>query len=225
MSSSAKLYRQGKPLREIVGEEIRGQIFSGALPPGSRLVERELAQRFEVSRLPVREALRVLQNEGLVEYLPSRGMAVRVLDEKQVLELFDIREALEVLAARRASEHLDRAGADRLRGLVEVSRRAAAAGDLTAAHQANSDFHDQITTISGNSLLQDMLEPLHRRLQWLFRQIADFEQVTDEHDQLCRVIVSGDPEAAAAVAREHVLTYRRLTMEYLFSTAAHEPRH
>lgn len=219
MSSSIKLYRNGKPLRETVGAEIRARIFSGAFPPGARLVERELAERFSVSRLPVREALRVLQNEGLVENLPSRGMAVRVLDEKQVLELFDIREALEVLAARRASEHIDDAAAGRLRALVETSRRAAAAGDVEAAHQANSDFHEEIIALSRNSLLQNMLEPLHGRLQWLFRQIADFGQVTAEHDELCQAIVSGDPDRAAAVAREHVATYRRLTRDYLFSAA------
>lgn len=215
-SPSSKLYKKQKPLREIVGDEIRARIYSGSFPPGFRLVERDLADMFEVSRLPVREAIRVLQNEGLVEPLASRGTVVKTLSRQEVSELFDIREALEVMATRQATERVDDDSSSRLRASIDESQRAIRRGDLDAAHAANASFHDQILALSGNVLLQHMLEPLIARLHWLFRQIPDFEQLCAEHDALCEAISSGDPDAAAEAARTHVLSYKQQTLEFLF---------
>ncbi len=213
---SSKLYRNQKPLRDIVGDEIRSRIFSGSFAPGTRLVERELAERFDVSRLPVREALRVLQNEGLVENLPSRGIVVKTLTERDVVELFDIREALEVLAVRLAAARVADNVPNKLRQFVNESQEAISRGELDAAHSANSQFHDEIIALSDNALLQSMLEPLLGRLHWLFRQIPDFERLSSEHDELCSAIEAGEPARAAEVARAHVLSYRRRTLAYLF---------
>lgn len=215
-SFSSKLYKHHKPLRDIVAEEIRSRIFSGSFLPGARLVERDLAGLFSVSRLPVREALRILLNEGLVENLPSRGMIVRTFDKREILELFDIREALEALAASQSTQRAGKAGLDKLEELVDGAREAVARGDLNSAHLANSQFHDEIISLSGNALLHDMLEPLLGRLHWLFRQIPDFEEVCVEHDVLRKAIASGDPEIAASTARSHVGYYRTRTIEYLF---------
>ena len=215
-SPSSKLYKNEKPLREIVGNEIRSRIFSGDFPPGYRLVERDLAEMFQVSRLPVREAIRVLHNEGLVEPLPSRGIVVKTLSRREINELFDIREALEVLATRQAAERIDDAAVRALRESIEASERSIAVGDLDAVHAANSRFHDQILALSGNSLLQHTLEPLIARLHWLFRQIPDVEQLCAEHGVLCDAIGSGDPDAAAEAARSHVLSYKHQTLEFLF---------
>jgi DNA-binding GntR family transcriptional regulator len=172
---------------------------------------------FAVSRLPVREALRVLLNEGLVENLPSRGVVVSTLNRRQVSELFDIREALEVLAVRQATERIAEGAQNSLEELLAEARAAFKEGDLDAAHDANSRFHDQIIALTGNELLQTLLEPLLGRLHWLFRQVSDFEQVTAEHEDLARAILSGDPERAAVSARTHVTTYRSRTLAYLFT--------
>ena len=215
-TQSNKLYRNEKPLRDIVGEEIRMRIFNGTFPPGARLIERDLAEMFSVSRLPVREALRVLLNEGLVENLPSRGVVVSSLDRRHVSELFDIREALEVLAVRQATEHIADGVENSLEEVLREAREAFESGDLDAAHAANSRFHDEIVTLSGNELLQTLLEPLVGRLHWLFRQVSDFKEVTAEHEDLARAIASGDAERAAASARAHVMTYRARTLDYLF---------
>ena len=214
---SSKLYRRQKPLRGIVGDEIRARIFDGTFQPGTRLVERELAEAFSVSRLPVREALRTLQNDGLVEHLPSRGIVVGTLDRRQVSELFDIRQALEVLAVRQATERVGHGTPQSLAELVQESQDAVRARDLDAAHVANSRFHDEIIVLSGNAMLQGILEPVLGRLHWLFRQISDFEQVCVEHHKLAEAIASGDSEAAAGLAGAHVLAYRARTMEYLFA--------
>lgn len=215
-TQSSKLYRNDKPLRDIIGEEMRRRIFSGDLVPGTRLTERDLAEQFSVSRLPVREALRMLLNERLVEYLPSRGVVVRMLDESQVSELFDIREALEVLASRQAANQIAGGADDILTETVRQARNAQAEGNPDATHEANCRFHDQMVSLSGNDLLESLLAPLLGRLHWLFRQITDFDQVVAEHETLCDAITSADPERAAALARAHVRTYRTLTMNYLF---------
>src|SRR5699024_12648833 len=102
------IYRKQRPFGDIVVEGIRTRIYDGTLEPGTRLVEREIAEEFDVSRLPVREALRILQNEGLVESLPTRGMIVCELSLRLVSELFDVREALESLAARQAARSEER---------------------------------------------------------------------------------------------------------------------
>ncbi|MFI2104332.1 GntR family transcriptional regulator [Isoptericola sp. NPDC019693] len=214
--SSSRLYRNDKPLREIVGDEIRARIFDGRFQPGDRLVERDLAEKFAASRHPVREALRELQREGLVESLPSRGVVVTTLDRRQVVNLFGIREALEVLAVREATEQVAAGAPHDLDRTLAQARAAIEAGDVGAAHEANARFHDEIIVLTGNELLQGILEPLLGRLHWLFRQILDVDVVVQEHERLRDAIVSGDPERAAALARAHVLAYRSHTLAYLF---------
>lgn len=213
---SSKLYRHDKPLRDIVGEHIRNEIYDGTLPPGTRLVERDLAQQYSVSRLPVREALRILQNEGLVEHLPTRGLVVRALDRRHVGELFDIREMLELLAARQAAERVRDGAENPLPETMREAREAIAAGDVPAAHAANSRLHEEITELSGNALLAKMLEPLLGQVGWLRRKIEDFPLIQAEHEELCEAISSGDPDRAAAVASDHVRAARQRTLEFLF---------
>ncbi|TXI57788.1 MAG: GntR family transcriptional regulator [Mycolicibacterium mageritense] len=214
--ASSRLYRNDKPLREIIGDEIRSRIFDGRFQPGDRLVERDLAEMFSASRHPVREALRTLQREGLAESLPSRGLVVSTLDQRQVTDLFGIREALEVHAVREATVRIAQGTPHHLHDALADARTAIASGDVDAAHAANARFHDEIIALSGNVLLEGILEPLMGRLHWLFRQILDVEMVIDEHQRLCDAMVAGDPERAATLARAHVLTYRAHTLDYLF---------
>ncbi|WP_430594787.1 GntR family transcriptional regulator [Isoptericola sp. QY 916] len=218
--ASSRLYRNSKPLRDIVGDALRAEIFDGRLQPGDRLVERDLAERFSASRHPVREALRMLAREGLVESLPSRGLVVSGLGEKQVSDLFGIREALEVLAVREATVRIAAGEPHGLGEIIEAASRAIADGDDDAAHAANARFHDEIIALAGNELLQDILQPLLGRLHWLFRQILDLDLVNQEHAALCEAMTAGDPERAAELARDHVTAYRARTMAYLFGDDA-----
>lgn len=206
-----------------MGDELRAEIFDGRLQPGDRLVERDLAERFSASRHPVREALRMLQREGLVESLPSRGLVVSGLDEKQVSELFGIREALEVLAVREATVRIADGAPHELGSILATAAQAIADGDDDAAHAANALFHDEIITLAGNELLQDILQPLLGRLHWLFRQILDLGLVYREHAALYEAMTAGDPERAARLARDHVTAYRARTMTYLFDDEAEGP--
>ena len=128
--------RRDLTLREVVIGRIRQRVYNGEYRPGERLVERDLASDFGVSRLPVREALRTLRQEGLLTELPKRGIAVRSLERKDVEELFDVREALEVMACQLAAQRATEDDLGMLRDLVQRSREAVSAHDVITAREA-----------------------------------------------------------------------------------------
>jgi DNA-binding GntR family transcriptional regulator len=208
-----------QPLREIVRDKIRQRIYSGQYAPATRLIERDLADEFEVSRLPVREALRMLREEGLVAERPTRGLVVRELTRADVEELFDVREALEGMSCRLAARRVTEPELLALKGLLEQAADATRRQDVDAAREANGKFHDEIPRLAGNELLRNILEPLHGRLQWLFRQTDDLELLCSEHEQLLDAIASGDADLAARVAEQHVRSSRHRTLHFLFQRA------
>jgi len=202
------------PLRDQVRRALQTRISDGTLRPGDRLYEQDIAAEFGVSRVPVREAIRMLQSEGLVDVQPNRrGVFVRSLGRQQVEELFDVREALEALAARLAATRASDAEVGRLGELAGRSRSAFEAGDTAAMSEANTEFHDRLVALSGNELLASMLEPLHGRLAWMFRLNHEPERVCGEHAELHAAIASGDAERAAALAVQHVRASRAMVLD------------
>ncbi|MDX3194697.1 GntR family transcriptional regulator [Streptomyces sp. MN03-5084-2B] len=202
--------------RQRVREELRERILTGRLRPGDRLVERELAEDLGVSRVPVREAIRSLEAEGFLVVQSPRRVVVRQLARVDVEELFDVREALEGLAAGLAAS---RAGAAELKGLDRIladAARATARGDAARITVLNSRFHDEIVAIAGNALLSTMLQPLEGRLRWLTSQNEHWAELLDEHRRLFEAIASGDADRAKASAVEHVRVNREVTLRSLF---------
>lgn len=197
-----------RPLREAVRDTLRSRIFEGHYAPGTRLVERDLAAEFNVSRLPIREALRMLRQEGLIRDRASRGSEVAGLSAKDVEDLFDVRESLEVLACRLAASRATEEDLQRLSGLLDDAERFLAKGSILEAHRANSEFHDAITAIANNNFLRSALEPLQGRMHWLFRHVSDLPELIQEHRELYAAIASGDPERAAAQSASHIGKYR-----------------
>lgn len=210
------------PLRDRVRDEVRRRIIEGIYPPGMRIVERDLADELGVSRLPVRESLRTLESEGFVSVIPRRGVVVRGMTERDVAQLFDIREALEVLACRRATERATKADLARLRRILARARKSIKDGNQTAIGRANAAFHDELIHLAGNELLTTMLEPLQGRLHWLFRQHSDPAALVDEHTALFEAIASGDPDRAAAQALSHVQLNRDTALRLLFDQTSSE---
>ncbi|NSX36548.1 GntR family transcriptional regulator [Pseudarthrobacter oxydans] len=197
-----------RPLREFVRDTLRTRIFEGYYEPGARLVERDLAAEFNVSRLPIREALRMLRQEGLIQDRSSRGTEVAGLSAKDVEDLFDVRESLEVLACRLAATRATAEDLKQLEDLLDDADRFLAKGSIHEAHRANSDFHDAITAIANNGFLRSALEPLQGRMHWLFRHVSDLPELIKEHRELYAAIASGDPDLAAAQSASHIGKYR-----------------
>jgi DNA-binding GntR family transcriptional regulator len=171
-------------------------------------VERDLAAEFNVSRLPVREALRMLRQEGLVSDRGARGAEVSSLSAKDVEDLFDVRQSLEVLACRLAAARATPEDLSGLEALLDAAELSLARGALMDAHRANSEFHDAITRIADNGFLKSALEPLQGRMHWLFRHVSDLPELIEEHRALYAAIASGDPDRAAAQSASHIDKYR-----------------
>jgi len=196
----------GATVAHIV-ERLRVDILARRLPPGARLVENDLTLRFAVSRGPVRESLRRLAAEGLIEHLPHRGALVRRLSPREIRELFQIRLELEALGARLAAEADDddrRARfAAAIRPIFDDSPR-----DARGYLAENAAFHDAILTLAGNRQLRDLAIGL--QLPLIMAQAPDvltptvLEVSVREHRAIAAAISRRDPEAAVAALRAHL---------------------
>jgi DNA-binding GntR family transcriptional regulator len=191
----------------FIVERLRQDILAGRLAPGSRLVECDLTARFSVSRGPVREALRRLAAEGLIEHLPHRGALVRRLTARVIRELFQIRAEMESLAARLAAESDDREARalfiEAIRPIFDDRRRRAP--DYLAE---NAAFHDATMALAGNLQLREVATRLH--LPLIMAQVGDIltpdvlEASVQEHRAIAKAILARDPAAAAAHMRAHL---------------------
>ncbi len=221
----SRLHRKGKaltigtahqPLRSLVCAELRRQVITGELPPGTRLVEDRLAAQLGVSRNPVREALQTLAGEGFVSILPRRGAVVADITAAHAEELFDVRMALESLAARLAARNADAAALGRLRAVLDRARVANERGEFDVLAACNTEFHQLVVAAGGNDYLSLLLAPMARRVQWIFRASAPTRAAHSwaEHEALLNAIAEGDEEYACALASAHVAaaraSYRRL---------------
>ncbi|MFG2860602.1 GntR family transcriptional regulator [Streptomyces sioyaensis] len=216
MSAAAQPPQPLAAVRERVHTELRERIINGELEPGSRLVEREVAELFGVSRLPVREAIRILTAEGFLTAESARRVVVRRLTRKDVDELFELREALEGyiagLAADRASPH----DLETLRALLDQAAKATQRQAMAEIFEINNRFHEQILALADNSAIAKALHTAEGRMRWITRQNREWSHLLEEHQQLYEAIASGDANRAAAAALQHVRVNRLVTLHALF---------
>lgn len=187
--------------------QIRESIIRGDFDPGSRLRERELSETFQMSRIPVREGLRRLEDEGFVVTYPNRGAVVSQFTLKAVAELFDLRLSLEVLAARQAASAVAAGRSPQaLQDALAQARAATDGGDQTAIQLANTDVHAAIIEMSDNALLAATMTPLLGRIRWLLALTADRDMDVEyaEHRSLCDAICQGNADLAGAIAFAHI---------------------
>ena len=181
-------------------------IDRGRYPPGARLVETELADRFGVSRTPIREALGRLETQGVVQHDGRRGLIVASLDHNQLGELYEVRMVVEGLAARLAARHAAPEEQALLRALVEDSR--SLVNDGEALRDNNRRFHKQVHLASHNRFLNTMLEGIRRTMALLTGvSLADpirGAETVEEHHAIVAAIEARDEAAADAAARLHI---------------------
>lgn len=158
------IQRTPAPLRRQVVDQLRGTIISGQLPPGARLVERELIARLGVSRTVIREALRQLESEGLVSLEGSRGPIVRALTLEEAQELYGIRAVLEGLAARLCAEHADPNQIKRLQEALQDTAAAYRGGNPEEILRVKNRFYDVLLGGTRSATLSAMLASLHGRI-------------------------------------------------------------
>jgi DNA-binding GntR family transcriptional regulator len=189
--------------------DIRKEVSSGILKPGDQLEVNALAERFGVSRTPIREAIRTLVESGVLETRPRKGSFVRVLSAKQLLDLFQVAAELEGMACRLAALSLTKENVEAIeRGLAKCTQAAEVQNNAEYA-MANLDFHTAIHNASGNDWLIEQLRQLqinlnsYRTMPYEIR--GRLNKSTDEHKIICDAILSGDGEHACNLMRDHMM--------------------
>jgi DNA-binding GntR family transcriptional regulator len=189
---------------ERVTRQLRDEIIDGVRAPGERLVERELAAALDVSRVPVREALKALVSEGLVTLRPRSWAVVRTFTDSDIADLTEVRTAFEPLTFRLAAERRTREGLERLRATLDEHLAAARAGNAVLARRKAADFHELVTELASNELLIEVERPLRSRMRWLLTQHDDLLAVAEQHLELFTAIASRDVDLAERLAGDHL---------------------
>lgn len=197
--------KEALPLRKRVYERLEDLIIYGLLAPGEHLVESDLADTLGVSRIPVREALQLLNSNGWVELRPRFGAFVRQPTLQEVDDVFGVRTLLEVESARLAALEADDEAVSGLRAMLRAGDAAVARRDEEELVRLNSSFHGFITTIAGNRVLAEMIDRLDKRIRWYFRSVASARGRASwqEHADLVDAIEGRDPDRAAQTMRLH----------------------
>jgi DNA-binding GntR family transcriptional regulator len=195
------------PLRDIVTEELRQAILSGRYKPGQRLIEDRLAQDFEVSRNPIREALRSLAAEGLVALTARRGATVAAPSAADAREMIEVRATLEALNARHAARRRDPKMIALLSEVLRQGTAAAASGTLDALPELNARFHDALAAAGSNRVLGDLMRSLRLRTGTVFAPLGAWRsrETWEEHAAILKAVIAGDEELSALLAERHVM--------------------
>ena len=193
-------------LVEDVYTHLKEEIASGQLPPGAPLSELDLAESLGVSRTPVREALRRLQTEGLVDIQHGRGAQVSKVSFRDVVEAYEIRELVEPSAAHLAASHLDSELRQRLRNVLDALTAPSLTADKLARWHMDRKLHDLILEAAGNELLRSWVWDLRMRTDRAYAHVADrrLEVSRQEHVGVVEAILRGDADAAEELMREHL---------------------
>ena len=197
----------------LVAREVERMILAGELSVGERVNESALAARFRVSRGPVREALRGLEESGLLRLEKNRGVFVREISLAEADEIYDLREALDELVGERLAKRFDPAARNAVHALLDEMDRASAQGDAASYHMLNLRFHDALVDATGNAKLIATYRRLIKELH-LFRlkglTIGGGLPVSnDEHRAIVKAIEAGEADVAGKRMRDHVRASRK----------------
>jgi len=196
------------PLRDTVFNQLRLQILHGELKPGERLMEVALAEKLGVSRTPVREAIRMLEQEGLAVLLPRRGAHVASIDNKQLEDMLEARRTLEAFTVNAACGRISRAQIEELRQFNMKFREAVKSGDTVAMADLDFIFHEAIARAAGNKRIMEMLQHLREQLfryQYEYlKDTADHRHLVEEHELICRAFEEGDNNKAVEIIKLHI---------------------
>lgn len=196
------------PLRDVVFHTLREAILKGELKPGERLMELQLAAKLGVSRTPIREAIRMLEQEGLAVTIPRKGAEVAKMTEKDMEDVLQIREVLDELAASIACEQMTREQLETLKTTMREFEEFTKTGNVKKIAEADVKFHDVIYQATGNPKLVNMLnnlrEQMYRyRIEYL-KDEKNYPVLIREHSQIVEGLIAKDKEKVTAAMHHHV---------------------
>jgi phosphonate utilization transcriptional regulator len=213
-SNPAIAQLQCTSLATLVQGEIERMILDGDLPSGAKLTESTLAEQIGVSRGPVREAFRMLEEAGLVRTEKNRGVFVRDVPIEEALEIFEVRAVMDLYVGRKLAQGLATAQVRELRQLADAMDQAVKADNAHDFHGFNLKFHDRLLELAGNAKLTATYRKLVNELSLFRRQNLTSESMAvyaREHRQIVKAIAAADPEAAGQAMYQHVMNSRERT--------------
>lgn len=196
-------------LAEQVRDAILGEIASGQLAPGERIIQEQIAKSLGVSRQPVQQALLLLRNDGVLHDAPGRGLAVAPLVPDQVKHMYDMRAVIEGLACRLAAENNAARASKSGPALIDAGRKAAASGSVSRMVVADMKFHEFIYTLSGNPLVEPAMATHWTHTQRVMGEVLMKDEtprdIWDQHAAILEAVAKGDAATAEALARSHIM--------------------
>ena len=196
------------PLRDTVFQYLRRCILTGEMKPGDRLLEIKLAETLGVSRTPIREAIKKLEQEGLVNIVPRKGAEVANITSKSLSDVLEVRRALEVLAVELACDRANEQELNLIYERLKAFDTALETDDLIAISVADEAYHDAIIKSTNNVKLADLVANLKEQMyRYRFEYIKDVDahqKIKEEHHEIYRCIKSHQVGEAGAIMREHI---------------------
>ena len=208
-----------KPLREVVFENIRKAIIEGVLKPGERLMEIQLSEQLGVSRTPVREAIRMLELEGLVVMLPRKGAYVANISKKDLMDILEVRVGLEGLAAYCATDRRTKDHRKKLETISKELEEAVYKNDVETMLAKDEEFHTLIFEATGNKRLISMMiniwETVYRFRLMYMSDYSSAVNIVDEHKKIIEAFKKGKANLAEKLAKEHIELAQQFMIEKL----------
>lgn len=208
-----------KPLRETVFEILRKAIIDGTLKPSQHLMEVQIAEQLGVSRTPVREAIRKLENEGFVTMVPKKGAYVTPFSTDDLSEMMEIRSALEALAAKLAANNASPEQIEELKHSNELFEKAIEINQLDSIINTDVIFHEALYSASGNSKLKTLVHLLQDQMTRLrvvyVNCIEDKTDLVEHHKRIIKAIEEKKPELASEEALKHISLTKEVMVEIL----------
>lgn len=195
-------------LAERVHKAILTEIAEGKLPPGTRIIQEQIAEELGVSRHPVQQALLLLRKQGILQAAPGRGLLVAPLDLAHVHNMYDMRAVIEGLACRKAAKNKAAQAKNKGAALIRAGRKAIKSGKVSAMIDADMAFHEFIYALSGNPLIAPAMETHWTYTQRVMGEVLMRDEqphdIWDQHEAILAAIASGNEARAEALARQHI---------------------
>jgi DNA-binding GntR family transcriptional regulator len=207
---------QSRSVPELVREEIMRLITTGQLTAGDKLNEMDFARRFRISRAPIREAFRALEEAGLLKLERNRGVYVREIKETEAKELYELRASLDEMVGRKLAVRITGSELAELEGWLVRLSEAASLDDMSQYYSLNIEFHDRLVEMTGNATLLEFYRlvtgRMHLMRRYNFSVSVGSEKSQAEHRQMVAALKTRNPDVAGAALRDHVMeAYQRLT--------------
>ncbi len=208
---------------EMVYKRLQEDIIEGRLFPGERLVERDITEKFDVSKTPVREALARLKQDGLIEGILYKGVSVIRISRKETVEIYDLHEVLDGMAARKVAEGITSDRAEKLRSLIQLSEECVKKDDVKEYARLDMEFHNTLRIFSENQRLCQIMQGLYYQSRILLKNslnlpIRGLKVSLSDHKKIAKAILNNDPYVAEQMAKEHIKNVRKAVLDWFDKT-------